>query len=428
MSNDFNIKFDKKLINRKFRFLLNKKYDRPLTILKGGSSSAKSYSISQLVPHWILGGQNILIARESGNTLRRSIFSGIVKAIQRQKLQKYFTIRYTQLTIASKVSQGCAMFVATSDEEKLKSIEPIQAEAFDMVIMEEASEISFASQNQLRLRMRGATNFDMKRTFMLLNPISRNHVIYKKFYEPLDDPDNVGYIDDKIHLHHSTYKDNPYLEESEKQILLDMAEISPRHYEVYAKGMWGTMTKTVYTNWRTADIAFEDIAHHTIRIGVDWGYIHPTTATFCAYDEVDRKIYIFDEIRLIEESIERLADDIQEKIDQYGIYGTPVYCDTSEPRNRAVLNSAGLNAKKAYKSVLEGIDWMRGNEFIVDKRRCFYTAAELSNYSWKEVNGEVIDEVIKENDDMLDSARYAHTEWTQQSTGVSWGSKSNLFN
>ena len=423
------IKFDKNLINRKFRFLLNSKYDRPLTIIKGGSSSSKTYSVSQIVPSWILGGHNILIARESGNTLRRSIFSEIVKAIERQGLMKYFTIRYTQLTIQSKVSSGCAMFVATSDEEKLKSITPMsRATAFDICIMEEASEISFNAQQQLRLRMRGKTEFAMKRTFMLLNPVSRNHVIYKKYYAVLDDPDNVGYIDDKIHLHHSTYKDNPYLDDSEKEVLESMAEISPRHHEVYALGMWGTMTKTVYTNWRTCDIAYEDIAHLQVRIGVDWGYVHPMTATFCAYDEIERKVYVFDEVRLVEESVERLAQEIHDRIDQYGLYGTPIYCDTSEPRNRAVLNNSGLNAKKAYKAVLEGIDWMRNNEIIVDKHKCFYTTAELSNYSWKEKHGEVIDEVIKENDDMLDSARYAHTEWTQQRGKLMWGSKKTLFN
>lgn len=422
------IKFDKRLLNRKFRFLLNRKYDRPLTIMKGGSSSGKTYNLSQAVPSWIMSGHNLLIARESGNTLRRSIFTEIVKAIERQDLMKYFTIRYTQLTIQSKVSSGCAMFVATGDEEKLKSITPMsRATAFDICIMEEANEISFNAQQQLRLRMRGKTEFPMKRTYMLLNPVSRNHIIYKKYYEILDDPDNVGYIDDSMHLHHSTYKDNPFLDDSEKQVLESMADISPIHHEVYARGMWGTMAKTIYSNWESRSIDFTDISHLQIRIGVDWGFIHPMTASFVAYDELNNTTYIFDEVRIIEESVERLAEILHNKIEHYGIYGTPIYCDTSEPRNRAILNNSGLNAKKAYKAVLEGIDWVRGNTIVVNKDNCFYTSAELSCYSWKERDGVAIDEVIKENDDLMDAMRYAHTEWTRECGVVAWGNKKEYF-
>jgi phage terminase large subunit len=396
--------------------------------MKGGSSSGKTFNLSSVVPSWILEGHNIIIARNSGNTLRRSIFSEITKAINRQGLQKYFDIKVTTLTIKSKVSGGCAMFVATSDEEKLKSITPLSsAMAFDICIMEEASEIPFSAQQQLRLRMRGRTSFDLKRTYMLLNPVSRNHVIYKKYYEVLEDPDNVGYITKDIHLHHSTYRDNPYLDQSEKDVLESMAEISPMHHEVYARGMWGTMTKTVYSNWLSTDIDYDSISHLPIRVGVDWGYVHPMTATFCAYDEAEGIFYVFDEIRLVEESLETLSEKLYEKIEEYGIFGVPVYCDTSEPRNRKVLESYGINAKKAFKPVNEGIEWMRRNKIIADKHKCFYTCAELSNYSWKEVNGEYTDEVIKENDDLCDAFRYSATEWTRESGRIAWGSKKALF-
>lgn len=425
------ITFDKTLINKKFRFLLNSKYDRPLTIMKGGSSSAKTYSISQVVPAWILSGHNILIARESGNTLRRSIFTEIVKSIERQGLQKYFTIRYTQLYIQSRVSAGCAMFVATSDEEKLKSITPMsKALAFDTCIMEESSEISFNAQQQLRLRMRGKTEFAMKRTFMLLNPISRNHIIYKKYYEPLDNPDNTGYIDDNIHLHHSTYKDNPFLDQSEIDVLESMAEISPRHYEVYAKGMWGTMTKTVYSNWRAEDIDFDDIAHLKINVGLDWGHVHPLAVNFTAYDELNRTVYLFDELHMVEETLDTLADKLHEKIEEYNLHGVKIHCDWQEPRSITYLREQGFNAVKCWKpqgSVQSGIKFSQMCTIVADKHKARYSVAELSNYSWKERNGEPIDEVIKEHDDHCDAWRYSLSDEIKGNSVVRWGKKSKLF-
>jgi len=423
------IEFDKNLITPKFRFLLNRDYDRPLTILKGGSSSGKTYNLSQVIPSWILAGHNILIARDSASSLRGSIWSEIEKAIASQGLSKYFTTKVSRLTMQSKISSGCAMFVGTADEDRFKSITPMSmAKAFDICIMEESNEIPFGSQQQLRLRMRGQTAFAMKRTYMLLNPVSRNHPIYKKYYEVLENPDNTGHLVPSIHLHHSTYKDNPFLDQSEKDVLESMADISPMHHEVYARGMWGTMSKTVYSNWIAKDIEYDKIAHLPIRIGVDWGFVHPMTASFTAYDELNSILYVFDEIRLIEADIPELADKIFEKMEEYNLSAfTAVYCDTSEPRNRRVLRDMGLNAQKAYKAVNEGIEWVRRNTLIVDKHKCFYTCAEVSSYAWKEVNGAYTDDVVKENDDLCDALRYSFTEWTRQGGSVVWGDKRKLF-
>jgi phage terminase large subunit len=130
---------------------------------------------------------------------------------------------------------------------------------------------------------------------------------------------------------------------------------------------------------------------------------------------------------MVESSIEELADKIFEKIEEYSIAGVPVYCDTSEPRNRKVLVDLGLNAQKAYKSVNEGIEWVRRNKLIIDKHKCFYTCAEVSSYAWKEVNGHYTDDVVKENDDLCDAFRYSFTEWTRQGGSFVWSNKRTLL-
>ena len=424
------IKFDKNLINRKFRFLLDPKYDRPLTIMKGGSSSSKSYSISQVIPTWILQGRNIIIARESGDTIRRTIFLGIRKAISRQGLDHLFTIRLTQMTIQSRVSQGCAVFVATSDEEKMKSLEPASsARAFDTCIMEEASEISFASQMQLMLRMRGKSAFP-KRTFMLLNPISREHHIFKKYYAHLPDPDNTGHIDDRIHLHHSTYLDNAYLDQSEINVLLSMKEISPRHYDVYALGKWGTMSHTIYSNWEEREIPEEEIAHLPKRIGLDFGYVDATACNFMAYDKENRTVYVYDEIHLERSNSEDLLRELDIKYSKLGLSVERILYDWADPRYGELISEAGFPADKGWKpagSKLAGINFFQTHKIVIDKRRCRHTLAEISCYSWREVNGSPIDEPKDGNDHHMDAMRMGFSNEIKGSKGVKWGDKKTLF-
>jgi len=425
------IKFDKNLINKKFRFLLDPKYDRPLTIMKGGSSSSKSYSISQVVPMWILQGHNIIIARESSDTIRKTIFLGLRKAISRQGLDKYFTIRITQMTIQSRISQGCAVFVATSDEEKMKSLEPASsALAFDTCIMEEASEISFASQMQLMLRMRGKSAFK-KRTFMLLNPISREHHIFKKYYSHLPDPDNTGYIDSRIHLHHSTYLDNAYLDESEISVLLSMKEISPRHYDVYALGKWGSMGHTIFSNWKEKEISEEAIAGLQKFIGVDFGYVDATAVNFMAFCEDSRTLYIFDEIHMTKSNSDDLVKALDQKVQEHGLYTTQLRYDWAEPRYGEILRDNGFHASKGWKghgSKLDGINWMQTVNIVIDKRKCRYTSAEISTYSWKEVNGDPVDTPKDGNDHHLDAVRMGMSDMIKGNKGVKWGTKKKLFN
>jgi phage terminase large subunit len=424
------IKFDKNLINRKFRFLLDPKYDRPLTIMKGGSSSSKSYSISQVIPMWILQGRNIIVARESGDTIRRTIFLGIRKAISRQGLDHLFTIRVTHMTIQSRVSQGCAVFVATSDEEKMKSLEPASsAKAFDTCIMEEASEISFASQMQLMLRMRGKSKFK-KRTYMLLNPISREHHIFKKYYAHLDDPDSTGYIDDRIHLHHSTYLDNAYLDQSEIDVLNSMKDISPRHYDVYALGKWGTMSHTIYSNWEAREIPPEEIAGLPIRIGLDFGYIDATACNFMAYDKSNSTLYIFDEIHLEKSNSDNLLDALNLKFAEHGLYGEQILYDWADPRYGEIIRESGFRAEKGWKgagSILAGINFLQTLKIVIDKRKCPHTAAEISCFSWKEKDGNPIDDPKMGNDHHMDSMRMGMSAEIKGSAPVRWGTKKKLF-
>jgi phage terminase large subunit len=111
----------------------------------------------------------------------------------------------------------------------------------------------------------------------------------------------------------------------------------------------------------------------------------------------------------------------------------PVYCDSAEPDRIVELQNAGINAKKANKSVRAGIDFIRGVNPDQEVGSGKYTARklfitkdsvntrqEISQYKNKEgKNGQLTDEPVKFMDHAMDAARYgSYTHYLEISAGV----------
>ena len=124
---------------------------------------------------------------------------------------------------------------------------------------------------------------------MAFNPISKNHWLYD-FCE-VNPPNNFIYI-------HSTYKDNPFLDEENIAILEEMAKRNPEKYRVYGRGEWGIDADgLVIKNWRTEDFNAYDLAAlgYEHRVGLDLGWIDKTAIIDTLYDKNNKTIYVFNE-------------------------------------------------------------------------------------------------------------------------------------
>lgn len=73
--------------------------DKHIQIFYGGSSSGKSFFLAQRTVLDNLKGMNYLICRNVANTIRKSIFNEIVKAIQSLNVSKYYTINISNMCI-----------------------------------------------------------------------------------------------------------------------------------------------------------------------------------------------------------------------------------------------------------------------------------------------------------------------------------------
>ena len=207
-------------------------------VLYGGGSSGKSHFIAQRYIYKILKNKrmNSLVVRATGDTNRTSTFALFKQIISQWKLSKYFKIRESGMNIKCLLNGNEIIFKGLDDPEKIKSTTFENGELTD-VWVEEASETLESDINQLNVRLRGGTT--KKQMILSFNPVDINHWIKKRF------------IDSKqATVLHTTYKDNNFLSEEDKQALEAFKDIDEYFYQVYCLGQWGVLGKTIFDSKR----------------------------------------------------------------------------------------------------------------------------------------------------------------------------------
>ena len=224
-----NIEISKKVFNDVYLPYLDNE-DRFL-VLYGGGSSGKSHFIAQRYIYKMLKNKrmNLLVVRATGDTNRTSTFALFKQVISQWKLSQHFKIRESDMNIKCKLNNNEIIFKGLDDPEKIKSTTFENGELTD-VWVEEASETLESDINQLNVRLRGGTT--KKQMILSFNPVDINHWIKKRF------------IDSKqATVFHTTYKDNNFLSEEDKQALEAFKDIDEYYYQVYCLGSMGSAWK-----------------------------------------------------------------------------------------------------------------------------------------------------------------------------------------
>lgn len=202
-----------------------------LQIFFGGSSSGKSFFISDKIVLDVLNGVNWLCCRNVANTIKRSVFNEVTKSISNMGLTGYFTVNKSDMIITCKVNKKQILFCGLDDVEKVKSITP-QNGVLERIFIEEATEIKREAYMQLKKRLRGQSTHS-KHIYMAFNPILKSHWIYKEFFGGWEDNKTVYEDTDKL-IVKTTYKDNMFLTGEDRRLLED--ETDPYFYSVYTLG------------------------------------------------------------------------------------------------------------------------------------------------------------------------------------------------
>lgn len=363
----------------------------PIVIHYGGAGSSKSHSIAQVLEDAFTGWDHrkILVTRKTLPALKLTAEKMVLDILKKDGF--YDACDHNKGDRVLKFGNSMMVFSSTDDPEKRKS------EEWTDVWMEEATEFTKEDFNMIRSRMRAPVAKDQpRRIYMSLNPVDINSWIKALTAKP-----HVTAI-------HSTYHDNPFLDDDYREILEGYKDEDDMYYRVMTLGEWGSHEGIIYPDWEYCDSIPDG---ERIRV-IDFGYTAPTA--YVELTKVDNTIYI-DEL-FYEKGLSH--KQAYERIAEIGNIRTKTICDNEDPRFIDYLHSKGVNVHPADKgpgSVFEGIMTVKRYNIKLTKRST-NIESERRKYRWKtDKNGMRFDAPVKIDDHAMDALRYGiYTEWHKE--------------
>lgn len=391
-----NLNLHKNLFVPKFYPLLLD-YSHRWEIYNGSAGSAKSYFITQkIILRCCQEKIRVLVCRRYGTTLRNTCFSLFKEVLAKWKIAQYVKIRETDFNI--RFPNGSEIiFMGLDEETKLLSLNNIA-----VIFIEEVFEVEKPKVEQLNLRLRGEVK--NKQIIMAFNPISKNHWLYDFCENNL--PENSIYT-------HSTYKDNPFLDDEVVREMKEMYKRNPAKARVFCDGLWGVDAEgLVIQNWRKEEFDAMELAASGLehRVGCDLGWIDKSAVIDTLYDRKNRIIYVFNEFYKSGCQLSEIATAIKDM----NLAKTKIYVDAAEPRSIQFFKSEGINAvpcSKGKDSVKAGLMFLQDNLIIVHPK-CQNFITELENFSYikSKQTGEWTEDTTHEWSHAIDACRYGYSD------------------
>ena len=364
----------------------------------GSAGSAKSYFITQkLIVRACREKIKILVCRRYASTIRHTCFALFKEILSKWQLYPaYVKIRETDFNI--KFPNGSEIIFTGLDEEtKLLSLAGI-----GVIFIEEVFEVEKSKVEQLNLRLRGST--PNQQIIMAFNPISKHHWLYD-FCE-VNPPSSFTFT-------HSTYKDNPFLNQAYIDELEEMYIRNPAKARIFCDGCWGVDAEgLVITNWREEEFDAMELAASGLehRAGMDLGWIDKSAIIDTLYDKANRTIYVFNEFYKSGCQPSELAAAIKDM----NLAKAKLKVDAAEPRTIQFFRNEGINAEgcaKGKDSVKAGLMFLQDCRIIVHPK-CQNFKTELENFSYikSKQTGEWTEDTTHEWSHAIDACRYAYSD------------------
>ena len=354
--------------------------DKRFIINEGGSRSSKTYSLCQLMIIYCLQNNNkvVSVIRKTFPALRATVLRDFIEILKEIGLYRQEAHNKSE-HIYTFANGSMVEFFSVDDEQK------IRGRKRDIAWCNEANELYFDDFTQLNMRTEGKMIFDY-------NPSDSASWLYEL---PAEESIKIK----------STYKDNPFLPDSIKAQIEDLARTDEALYQIYALGEKAISKSNIYSQWSF-------VAHRPSRFvkyvyGLDFGYNHPSALMRVYY--CDNDIYI--EPVIYESYLTTTM--LIEKLATLGIEQTvTILADYSRPEIIQEMNIAGYDVQNANKVVKKGIDNLKTfGVFCQDDKAI---RREYENYKWKKIGDFITDEPVKLFDDAMDAIRYATTHIRQE--------------
>jgi len=383
---------------------LNKKYiplftsDSRYYVITGGRGSGKSFGVTMylLMLTYELN-HVILFTRYTLTSAHVSIIPEFIEKIELANLQNDFHI--TKDEIINKKTGSKILFkgIKTSSGNQTANLKSLAG--VTTWVLDEAEELTDEDTfDKIDLSIR--SQLKQNRVILVLNPATKEHFIYQKFFEAKGVQGGTNAIKDDVTFIHTTYEDNiENLSDSFLNQIKDVKERRPEKYKHTILGGWLDKAEgVIFSNWKIGE--FKQVTPSVF--GQDYGYSNdPSTLIETSIDRANKTIYI----RLHVYQTSLTTSQLYE-LNKTFAKDSLIVADCAEPRLINELYDKGLNIVPAIKgndSVKYGISLLQDYELIVDENS-IDLIKELNNYCWLERKSET---PIDKFNHALDALRYA---------------------
>lgn len=344
-------------------------------VITGGRGSGKSFEVGRFITLLSFEkGHKILFTRQTMTSAHLSIIPEFKEKIELLNLDNLFNISKSE--IKNKQSQSEIFFkgLKTSSGDQTANLKSLQG--VTTWILDEAEELTDEDTfDKINLSIRN--NDKQNRVILILNPSTKEHWIYKKFFENEGVKEGYNGTKGNTTYIHTTYEDNiknlgvSFLQEVEK-IKLN----NPSKYQHVILGGWlDKADGVVFTNWEFG--AFNPDYLQT-SFGMDFGFsVDPDALAEVAIDNKNKILYVKEHIYQRGIKTHELAKMLLDKTK-----GGLIIADSAEPRLIDDLRFQKVNIQAVKKGTIEsGIVRMQDFKIIVEPNST-NIAKELNNYCY----------------------------------------------
>ena len=367
-------------------------------VISGGRGSGKSYGINtMLLLLTFESDHTILFTRYTMKSAEISIIPEFLEKIEVMDMEDDFEVTKTQIVNKRSGSKILFRGLKTSSGDQSANLKSLQG--VTTFVLEEAEELSDESVfDKIDLSVR--SNKRQNRVILILNPATKEHWIYKKFFLDKGVPGGSnGILGDTTYVH-TTYLDNlKHLPQSNIDALEADKDSNPTKYKHIVLGGWLDKAEgVVFTNWEFGEFNPDNLQ---VSYGQDYGFSNdPTTLVGVAIDKGRKTIYVKEHLYRTHLTTSEIATINVNTCGRSLLVG-----DSAEPRLIQELLNRGCNiigAKKGPGSISGGISLMQDYRLVIDPESK-NVAIELNNYVYKDKGSGL---VIDDYNHAIDALRY----------------------
>lgn len=383
-------------VHKKYKEILAK--DSRYYIVSGGRGSGKSFSVNALLVLLTYeAGHTILFTRYTLSSAYISIIPEFIEKLEMLGLLGDFHI--TKDEIKNKRSGSKIIFrgIKTSSGDQTANLKSLTG--ITTWVVDEAEELTDEQKFDtidLSVRQQGKQN----RVILILNPTTKEHFIYGRFFEDRGVNEGVNKTVDNTTYIHTTYLDN---KDNLSQSYLDQIEQMklrrPEKYKQQILGAWLNKAEgVIFDNWTIGE--FKHIG--TSVWGQDYGFAaDPSTLVEVNIDSTNKRIYLKECFYL-----QRLTTSQISELNIKHARGGLIIGDSAEPRLLSEIKAKGCNVRPSIKgqgSITYGISLLQDYDIIVSPDST-NLIKELNNYRWLEKKSNT---PVDNWNHLIDAVRYA---------------------